>query len=91
MIKRLIAVVVLVTVVSLSIAGCTSTNPNTDAPFTSAIQTMNPRPDYTSYYNGIRYVDVNGNTIATSFVRSTNVRGNDYIPQSFEVQHLRRP
>ncbi len=66
-------------VLSLSVTGCTSTstNPNTDAPFTSAIQTMNPRPDYTSHYNSVKYYDVNGNTIASSFTRSTNVRGND--------------
>ncbi|MGZ4929139.1 MAG: hypothetical protein ACXV76_12850 [Halobacteriota archaeon] len=79
MIKKTAVLVTLIAIVSLSIAGCTSSNPNTDAPFTSPAQTMTPRPDFTSYYNSFQIygADNSKSPYNLQFTRSTNTRGND--------------
>lgn len=80
MIKKLAVAVIIITIATLSIAGCTSSGPSTDGPFTSPAQEMNPRPDYSSWYNGDKMIEQDTGqymTVEKPFTRSTNVRGND--------------
>lgn len=79
-----LAAAVVIIIASLSVAGCMSSNSpnqNTDAPFTSPAQTMNPHPDYASVYGKIHVSrgdpSNGGYRENVPFAKSTNARGND--------------
>ena len=68
--KKLLAIIMLVMVASLSVAGCTVSLFGTSSP----TPTPTPSIDYSSYYNS--QAQANGDLV-TPFVKSTNSRGND--------------
>jgi len=69
--KRFLAIIVLVMIASLSVAGCV-TNPSTSSPTPTATPTAT---DYSSYFNK---AFTSGNAImAQPFTKGTNDRGND--------------
>jgi hypothetical protein len=77
MIKKLLAIIVIVVVASLSVAGCTfpiTTSP-TSTPTPTNTSTSSPVSDYSSYITG-RYERINS-ILEQPFKKVVNFRGND--------------
>jgi hypothetical protein len=76
MIKKLLAVIVLVMVASLSVVGCVNnTNTPSSSPTTSSSPTPAANADYSSYFNTV-FTGGNG-IVVQPFAKGTNNRGDD--------------
>jgi hypothetical protein len=82
MTKKLLAIIVIVVIASLSVAGCTVGLPSTSSPTPTStptpvptVSTPTPQADYSSYFD--KWFESGNAIMDRPFTKSTNQRGND--------------